>query len=356
MQNVPVQGVGVGSIVNAALGKLGQYAGAIQSVANPKVNPKEDDYKFNWAKAVTAGGILTELAKKVAMDNARSKHVMGGSPGNYAKGGMISKQKAREILHDGTIYGNPITEKQRRFFGAMATRKAVGGFMGPDPGGPKFPGGPVVTSPYNTVPESTATRYAANKSLGNPAYEFSKINPIKDIESYDFVMEKQLPADRPLTQKQPVSNRMQKYYDSMALRDKDYNQYVVQHYNPLNLMYNGPESYTAKYGALAGRKNDHGTLAAFPDMETGLRAAREKLLTDLYKNKTLDEAMKTWSGYYVEPKPGQKRSGYGADLIAPTLATKLMKELTPEELNAVVKKMAQWEDGRTYRAIDWNTV
>ena len=63
------------------------------------------------------------------MDNARSKYVMGASPGNYAKGGMISKSKAREILHDGTVHGKPITEKQRRFFGAMATRKAAGGMI-----------------------------------------------------------------------------------------------------------------------------------------------------------------------------------------------------------------------------------
>lgn len=70
-----------------------------------------------------------ELAKKMSMDNARSKYVMGASPGNYAKGGMISKAKAREILHDGTVHGKPITEKQRRFFGAMATRKAAGGMI-----------------------------------------------------------------------------------------------------------------------------------------------------------------------------------------------------------------------------------
>lgn len=67
-----------------------------------------------------------ELAKKMSMDSARSKYVMGASPGNYAKGGMISKAKARKILHDGTVHGKPITEKQRRFFGAMASRAAGG--------------------------------------------------------------------------------------------------------------------------------------------------------------------------------------------------------------------------------------
>lgn len=120
---------GMMDIAGAALGRLGQYAGQVQDIIKPTVNPDEGDYKFNWGDALTKGGILMELAKKMSMDNARSKYVMGASPGNYAKGGMISKAKAREILHDGTVHGKPITEKQRRFFGAMATRKAAGGMI-----------------------------------------------------------------------------------------------------------------------------------------------------------------------------------------------------------------------------------
>lgn len=36
------------------------------------------------------------------------------------KGGQISKQKAREILHDKTAHGQPLTEKQKRYFGWIA--------------------------------------------------------------------------------------------------------------------------------------------------------------------------------------------------------------------------------------------
>lgn len=32
----------------------------------------------------------------------------------------ISKSKAREILRDGTVRGKPLTNKQKRFFGAIA--------------------------------------------------------------------------------------------------------------------------------------------------------------------------------------------------------------------------------------------
>lgn len=36
------------------------------------------------------------------------------------KGGGLTPNKAREILHDGTVHGRPLTEKQRRYFGAMS--------------------------------------------------------------------------------------------------------------------------------------------------------------------------------------------------------------------------------------------
>lgn len=33
----------------------------------------------------------------------------------------LSPAKAREILHDGTVHGKRITDRQRRFFGARAS-------------------------------------------------------------------------------------------------------------------------------------------------------------------------------------------------------------------------------------------
>lgn len=37
----------------------------------------------------------------------------------------LSKAKAKEILHDGTVHGHPITKKQRGFFGAVAGGNAM---------------------------------------------------------------------------------------------------------------------------------------------------------------------------------------------------------------------------------------
>lgn len=50
---------------------------------------------------------------------------MQGAP-QMVKGGMVSPEKAREILHDGTVHGKPLTDKQRKFFGAMANKSEDG--------------------------------------------------------------------------------------------------------------------------------------------------------------------------------------------------------------------------------------
>lgn len=39
-------------------------------------------------------------------------------------GGPLSRAKAREILHDGTVHGKPLTGRQRRYMGAVASGKA----------------------------------------------------------------------------------------------------------------------------------------------------------------------------------------------------------------------------------------
>lgn len=51
-----------------------------------------------------------------------------GRPEDYLKGrrkrGAPSKEKAREIMHDGTAHGHMLTDKQRGFMGAIASGKS----------------------------------------------------------------------------------------------------------------------------------------------------------------------------------------------------------------------------------------
>lgn len=44
----------------------------------------------------------------------------------YASGGSLSANKAAEILHDGTVHGKPITDKQRRYFGYVSNHSTGG--------------------------------------------------------------------------------------------------------------------------------------------------------------------------------------------------------------------------------------
>ena len=43
----------------------------------------------------------------------------------YKKTGGLTADKAREILHDKSVHGHPLTEKQRRFFGAIASGNKI---------------------------------------------------------------------------------------------------------------------------------------------------------------------------------------------------------------------------------------
>ena len=72
-----------------------------------------------------------ESQKHWFMDNTKPfdkeatllNHVLHGSNkygGKIMKKGGITPNKARKILHDGTAQGHPLTDKQRRFFGAMS--------------------------------------------------------------------------------------------------------------------------------------------------------------------------------------------------------------------------------------------
>ena len=53
------------------------------------------------------------------LSNSQETSEQGTATGYMKKGGL-TPNKAREILHDGKVHGKKLTEKQRRFFGAMS--------------------------------------------------------------------------------------------------------------------------------------------------------------------------------------------------------------------------------------------
>ena len=49
------------------------------------------------------------------------------TPSGRKEGGLLSPKKARMILHDKSVRGHPLTDKQRRVFGAMSNKKKQSG-------------------------------------------------------------------------------------------------------------------------------------------------------------------------------------------------------------------------------------
>lgn len=59
---------------------------------------------------VLAESDVTEIRKKRAVVSQKRKRIRDGP----------SPAKARKILHEGKVHGRPLTEKQRKFFGARS--------------------------------------------------------------------------------------------------------------------------------------------------------------------------------------------------------------------------------------------
>ena len=99
--------------------------------------------------------------------------------GYFRNGGVISKEKAREILHDGKVHGKKLTDKQRRFFGAMAFEDG-----GIDPFA-KLTG---VYGGYNERKDRNAAVNAILASFGIPTSTGPNFDPVTDNTTGDNPM------------------------------------------------------------------------------------------------------------------------------------------------------------------------
>lgn len=65
---------------------------------------------------------------KMKEDFDSDEEMLTSMDNEYSKGGELTASKAAEILHDGTVHGKPITDKQRKYFGWISSgRKKMGG-------------------------------------------------------------------------------------------------------------------------------------------------------------------------------------------------------------------------------------
>lgn len=102
--------------------------------------------------------------------------------------------------------------------------------------------------------------------------------------------------------------------------------------NPLNIK---SSSATSTYDGVKGvdpiPASDGGKFLTFNSPEDGFNAAKRLIQTSGYKGLTVDAAMKRWSN-----------SGYGGEIV-PSIKGKKMSDLTPAELDLLIKTMAKRE-------------
>jgi hypothetical protein len=83
-------------------------------LANKKSQDRQNQYMYNQYSTL---GQMNPANIEDFQPNYYSLYAKFG--GQLKKGGL-TPNKAREILHDKTAHGHPLTDKQRRFFGAMS--------------------------------------------------------------------------------------------------------------------------------------------------------------------------------------------------------------------------------------------
>lgn len=90
-----------------------------------KATPKEKTYDIftrNAIERILETNLVEEYEDVMKQEVERAKE-------SYKKGGTVSPEKAKKILHEGKVHGKPLTDKQRKFFGAMSNYQ-LGGIPG----------------------------------------------------------------------------------------------------------------------------------------------------------------------------------------------------------------------------------
>lgn len=88
------------------------------------------DIKKRYGGSMRGGSDTTDMLENIFF-HPSSADMRGWD--SAKRGKTLTRSKAREILHDGTAQGYPLTEKQRKYFGAVASGYAAAGL--PIPGG-----------------------------------------------------------------------------------------------------------------------------------------------------------------------------------------------------------------------------
>lgn len=117
------------------------------------------------------------------------------------------------------------------------------------------------------------------------------------------------------------------------------------HNNPLNIHHG---RFASNYGATKGAYDNSGNVAIFPDLNTGIQAAKDLLFapTSSYYNLRISEARNRWvNGDADQPSESTKHiiKAMGKDVP--------ISQLTAPEKDKLLKLFAKWEGKQGYNAI-----
>lgn len=138
-------------------------------------------------------------------------------------------------------------------------------------------------------------------------------------------------VDDPNTYGDPELTPIQK---ALAKNSGRNNSIAVKHNNPGNLKYS---PWQKKYGAVPGQAGtDGGSFAQFPTLEQGQQAMVNLLNSPSYKNKTVLEGIKRWTG------------GSPYSKIPDSIKGKKIGDLNSSEFSSLLDTITQGEDSKKY--------
>ena len=257
----------------------------------------------------------------------------------YYKAGGLTPNKARQILHDKYIKGKKLTDKQRKFFGAMSQGNTLKYEEGGDVEQNNYE-----TDPYNYEIDPLTFLYDEQDSQDQ--------TQAQDEEDLSYMDENDKLAMEILSWNTDTDLRLNKNRDDIntdsseviPTGDINYkselkgNSIAAKNNNPGNIKY---ASWMQKYGAVPGSTaTDGGRFAKFPTVSHALKAREALLKGKLYANKTVDEALTLYSG----------KGGYNGS-IYPQIRHKKMRDLTESEMDELTKRQIIREDRKVAKQL-----
>ena len=148
---------------------------------------------------------------------------------------------------------------------------------------------------------------------------------------------------RPYKGDNPHTSHVHVSFNRNANNSEDLGQISLTHNNPLNI-HQG--DFASKYGGVQGSKDGGGFVSKFPDMKTGIQAAKDLLFGPNYNNLTIEQARNKW----VKGNPGTP-SESSSHIVKAMGGNKKISELTNSEKDALIKQFAKWEGKQAYTKI-----